>query len=264
MRFSILAALIFSAIRPLAAQSTAKSATTESPASIDRQIAKDAARVGKMDVVNAASNNSLDILAFDTREHDLRGTPFLVPAWLRGTVSSAGGTKPAAGWLKFDAAAQELWVRRPQGDSIILSSESVKGFALQLNSANNKLLERRFERLPDGLVTGTAVAYAEVLAAGNQLSLLRFQRKTLVKEQGMPGYNAGKTTDVFRSNIRYYLQWADGVCVPVKPTKASVLNAVATRQPAVAAVVAKDKSTPRTDAELSEMMLQLNNAFTKN
>ena len=263
MRFLVLAALFVSTIGTLAAQPKAKSTTPDLPVRTDTQIAKDAARVGKMDAVNSASNNSLDILAFDSREHNLRGTPFLVPAWLRGTVSSASGTRPVASVLKFDATTQELWVRRPQGDSIILAPESVRAFALQTSGTDNKLRERRFERLPDGLVAGTAVAYGELLAKGNQLSLLRFEQKTLVREPGMAGYNAGKTTDVFRSNIRYYLQWDDGVCVSVKPTKNSILNAVATRQPAVAAIAAKNESKPRTDAELGEMVTQLDYAFVK-
>lgn len=263
MQFLILAALVLSASTQLAAQSMVGPVPAASPQNgTDHQIAKDAARVSKMDAVNAASNNSLDILAFDSREHNLRGTPFLVPVWLRGTVIPTSGAKPTVGMLKFDAAAQEVWVRRPQGDSIILASENVSGFLLQANELDNRPVERRFVRLRTGLVPGSNVAYAEVIAGGDQLNLLRLLRKTMIKEQGMPGYSVGKTTDVFRSDAQYYLQWADGTCAAVKPNKNSILGAVAARQPAVAAA-AHSKTRFRTDAELGEMIVQLNDALVK-
>ena len=246
--------LVFSA----AAQTVDTPVATPAPTKSDLQFSKEAALAVKMRDINEVTANATDVMAFDVRARLLRGTPYLVPGWATGEVLLGTATNAVAGRLKFDVYNQEVRALRPQGDSIVLSSVQVKAFTLRPTGPGGTALVRQFERLPDGLLPPLTVAYAERLSPGNELRLLKFQQKIIVKGAAQGSYNSNGAVDFFQSREQYFLRWADGSCVAVKPNRTSILAAVAMRQPAVVAAEAQAKTKPRTDEELANMVQRIN------
>ena len=259
MEFKILLLLGFHFLAvSAAAQIVEPPVASPVPTKPDLQFSKEAALVVKMRDINEVTANATDVMAFDARARLLRGTPYLVPGWAVGDVLLATATTAVPGRLKFDVYNQEVRALRPQGDSIVLSSAQVKAFTLRLTDPRGASLVRHFERLPDGLLPLLAVAYAECLSPGNDLRLLKFQQKVIMKGAAQTSYNSSGTVDFFQSREQYFLRWADGSCVAVKPNRTIILAAVALRQPAVVAAEAQVKIKPRTDEELATLVQRIN------
>lgn len=252
----LLAALSCLAV-PAAAQ-TIPSPTPNQPAAgvsrLDNQN-REAALVNKMRSVNDAGDFGYDVIVFNNRDRNVQGSPFLVGGWSNGEVRTSPGERVTPGVLKFDAFAHQVRLRRPAGDSIIIESARLRGFVLRPGLGGGAAAaERRFERLPDGAVPEVAAAFAETLSSGNEVRLLKLQRKFIVKgRSGSGGYTAA-TPDAFENLTQYYLRWADGTCVPVKPNSGSLLASVALRKPAEAAAEKLSKTKARTDAELAALV----------
>jgi hypothetical protein len=178
-----------------------------------------------------------------------------------GEVIFGTNTKTAAGTLKFDVFSQQVRALRPQGDSIVLAPDKIQGFTIRPTGGNGKPEERRFERLPNGTMTEAPLAFAEVLSNGNELRLLKLQRKTIRKGQFDTAYNSGTPEDFYQTMTQYFLRWSDGTVVPVKPTVSSIIGAVAPRQAAAAAAEMQKKIKAKSDAELGELVQRLNAAI---
>jgi hypothetical protein len=154
----------------------------------------------------------------------VRGTPFLVAGcflvagWLPATLTLVGSSTATAATLRYDVYRQELRVRRPQGDSVVVPLNRVKEFSLTG-------LHRRFVCYPAGEPpTDVTVACAEVLADGPQLQFLKFWRKKLVKQAADAGSYASNTTvEVLEEKADYYLRWpADGHLTAVRLKRSSL------------------------------------------
>ncbi|RZL11726.1 MAG: hypothetical protein EOO62_12115 [Hymenobacter sp.] len=73
--------------------------------------------------------NRTDI-AFSNRDETLLGSPMLYAGWQPGELLLAGNQHATAVPLKYDLYRQELRVRRPQGDSVLLPMRQVREFRL--------------------------------------------------------------------------------------------------------------------------------------
>lgn len=217
--------------------------------------------VDKLRSVTDVGDNGFDILAFDTRKRTVRGTPFVVPGWAKGEVVFGANSKALQGVLKFDVFNQQVRALRPQGDSIIISPDKIQGFTIRPTGANGTPEERRFERLPNGAAPEAPLAFAEVLSTGNELRLLKLQRKVIRKGQYSTGYNSSNPEDFYQAATQYFLRWSDGTVTQVKPTVGSIIGAVAPRQAAVAAAEMQKKTKAKSDAELGELVQRLNAAI---
>lgn len=224
---------------------------------------KEAALVNKMLAVNEVGTNGYDIVTFDNRVRAVRGTPFIVPFWTMGDVLLGTATVPRAGVFKFDVYTQQLRVLREQGDSIILDPARVQDFTLRPTGRDGQPVVRHFERLPSALAPEGPASYAEALSAGAELRLLKFERKTILKGHADSAYGNNTPVDSFQSSAQYYLRWADGTYVSVRPSKSSVLAAIAMRQTPLAAAELQDKAKARTDAELAAMVQRIDTQLEK-
>jgi hypothetical protein len=202
--------------------------------------------------------NGYDVLAFDERLRPVLGTPFLVPGWAKGDVTLGANGKPVPAVLKFDIVNQELRVLRPQGDSIILAPEQLRAFTLTAMGPQGQPEARRFERLPGGLVPDVAVGYAENISATSELQLLKFQQKIILKTRVGSSYEGNAPAHAFQTKTQYFLRWADGTCVPVKPSRNSLLAAVASRHAALAAAEMQDNTKVRSDSDLAALVQRVN------
>ena len=190
-------------------------------------------------------NNGYSLAPADA--DDLQGTPFLLPYWAPATLDLGPTGQPVPVALKYDVYRQELRVRRPAGDSVLVPLARVRAF--RLTDAGR---ERRFACYPAAaLPTDAGGGAAEVLAAGPHAELLKFVRKEVVKRAVTDGsYGSNSTVNVLREQARYYLRLApDGPFLPLKLKRASLEQALA-GQPAALAALRVRKGSLGSEADL--------------
>lgn len=176
----------------------------------------------------------------------LYGSPFLARGWQTATVQLVGNATPTPATLRYDIYRQELRVRRPQGDSVVVPLTRIAEFSLAGPM-------RRFVCYPAAtLPAEVAGACAEMLVDAPQLQLLKFWRKAVVKESlGNSSYATSSTRDVLEESSRLYLRWpADGHLVAVRPKRSSFEQALA-GQPAALAALKTRKGSISSEAELA-------------
>jgi hypothetical protein len=177
-------------------------------------------------------NNGYALPAADRNE--VKGNAFLLPYWSPATLQLAAGGAAIPATLKYDVYRQELRVKRPQGDSVIVPLNKVRDFSLTGNGA-----ARRFVCYPAAtLPPETGGGCAEVLADGAHAQLLKFLRKEVVKQAGeSSSYASASTISVLESQTSYYLRWAsDGHLTPLRLKRASLEQALAGQPAALAAL----------------------------
>jgi hypothetical protein len=204
---------------------------------------------------NGVFNNGYSLVPADAGQ--VRGNPFLVASWLPASLALVGNTTATPTTLRYDVYRQELRVRRPQGDSVVVPLNRVKEFSLTG-------LNRRFVCYPAAtLPADVAGACAEVLADGAHLQLLKFWRKKLVKQPSEQGSYASNTTvDALEESVYYYLRWpADGHLTAVRLKRGSLEQALS-RQPAALAALKARKGGLSTEAEVAAAVLAIDPSVT--
>jgi len=189
----------------------------------------------------------------------LQGSPYLLPAWSAGTVQLNAAEKSIATPLKYDVYRQELRVRRPQGDSVIVPLMKVREFNLSANDPAQRFLCYRAATLPADVGGGCGQA----LYDGPHAQLLKFVRKEAVRktvENG--GYVSNNTTMVLDEQTRYYLRWpGDGHFTPLKLKRASLEQALAGQPAALAALKAR-KGSLSSEADLAAAVAAVDPVLT--
>jgi hypothetical protein len=178
----------------------------------------------------------------------VKGNPFLLPDWVPASLQMAGGGAPRTIPLKYDLYRQELRVKRPQGDSVVVPLLQVKEFSLTSTTP-----VRRFLCFPPAsLPTDVAGGCGEALFDGPHAQVLKFQRKEIVKQAGESGtYASQSTSSALETQTHYYLRWsASGRLVPLKLKRASLEQALAGQPAALAALKAR-KGSLGTETELA-------------
>lgn len=177
----------------------------------------------------------------------VKGTPYLLPYWAPASLQLGSGA-PLATTLKYDLYRQELRVKRPQGDSVVVPLVQVREFSLTAASP-----ARRFVCYPAASLPAEAGGgCAEALYDGPHAQLLKFQRKEIVKQAGESNsYASNSTVSVLEDQTHYYLRWpADGHLTALRLKRASLEQAVASQPAALAALKAR-KGSIGTEAELA-------------
>jgi hypothetical protein len=201
-------------------------------------------------------NNGYALPAADRNE--IKGNAFLLPYWSPATLQLAVGSAPISTNLKYDIYRQELRVKRPQGDSVIVPLNKVKDFSLTGNGA-----ARRFVCYPAAtLPPETGGGCAEVLADGTHAQFLKFVRKEIVKQAGeSSSYASASTVNVLETQTSYYLRWADGHFAPLRLKRASLEQALAGQSAALAALKTR-KGGLSSEAELAAAVTAIDPLLT--
>ncbi|MEJ7658308.1 MAG: hypothetical protein WKG07_01110 [Hymenobacter sp.] len=145
---------------------------------------------------------------------NLQGTPFLLNYCAPATLDLGPASKPVQAALKYDVYRQELRVRRPEGDSVLVPLAQVRAFSL-----SDAGRERRFACYPAATLPAEAGGgAAEILAAGPHAELLKFVRKEAVKRPAENESYAGTNTMMVLEARTYYCLRgaADGHLTPLK------------------------------------------------
>jgi hypothetical protein len=171
----------------------------------------------------------------------IQGSPFLLPRWETATLRLTPAERPPVTVpLKYDVYHQELRVRRPQGDSVVVPLTQVREFSLA--GVGGVTPTRRFVCYPAAtLPAAVGGGAAEVLADGPHVQLLKFVRKALVKQAGeASAYASNSSINMLEEQSAYFLRWpADGHLTPIRLKRASLEQALAGQPAALAALKAR-------------------------
>jgi hypothetical protein len=202
-------------------------------------------------------NNGYSLPAADSRE--IKGTPFLLSYWSPAMMQLAAGGAPISANLKYDVYRQELRVKRPQGDSVVVPLNKVKDFSLTGSGATRRFVCYPAAALPPEAGGGCA----EVLADGSHAQLLKFVRKEVVKQAGeSSSYASASTVSVLETQTSYYLRWAtDGHFTPLRLKRASLEQAL-TGQPAALAALKTRKGNLSSEADLAAAVTTIDPLLT--
>ena len=181
----------------------------------------------------------------------IQGSPFLLPRWETATLRLAPERPPVTVLLKYDVYHQELRIRRPQGDSVVVPLVQVREFSL--TAVGGVTPTRRFVCYPAAtLPTEAGGAAAEVLADGAHAQFVKFVQKKVVKQAGeSSAYASNSSINVLEEQKSYYLHWpADGHFTPIRLKRSSLEQALA-GQPAALAALKTRKGSLSSEAEMA-------------
>ncbi len=182
----------------------------------------------------------------------IQGSPFLLPRWETATLRLGPAERPPVTVpLKYDVYRQELRVRRPQGDSVVVPLTQVREFSL--TAPGGVTPTRRFVCYPAAtLPAAVGGSAAEVLADGPHAQLLKFVRKAVVKQAGEgSAYASNASLNVLEEQSAYFLRWpADGHLTPIRLKRASLEQALA-GQPAALAALKGRKGNLGSEADMA-------------
>jgi hypothetical protein len=199
--------------------------------------------------LSSAAGRRPEMIAFSTRDDALLGSPMLYAGWRPGELLLVGNQRATAAVLKYDLYRQELRVRRPQGDSVLLPMSQVREF---------RLLEpaRHFVNYPFS-PPDVASTCAEVLVDGKNVQLVKYLHKMMTKPSaGNDSYTA-HTPGALVEEAQYFLRWpSDGRFSPLRLKRASLEHALAAYGPALAALKAR-KGSLSSEAEMGRAVADL-------
>jgi hypothetical protein len=188
----------------------------------------------------------------------IQGSPFLLPRWETATLSLAPSRPPLPVALKYDVYHQELRVRRPQGDSVVVPLAQVREFSLTGVAPTRRFMCYPVATLPAEVGGGCA----EVLADGSHTQLLKFVRKAIVKQAGEgSAYASNSSVNVLEEQKYYYLRWADGHFMPVRLKRASLEQALTGQSAALAALKTR-KGNLGSEADMASALLAIDPLLT--
>ena len=159
---------------------------------------------------------------FDTRYEGIRGTPFLLPYWCSTEVVFKDGRRFAGVPLKYDVYQNQVVIKRPQGDSVILDNAPISHFTVQDVATGKNYLFKKI-LLPPGDQVNLKNKFLQVIQEGST-SLVVSRNKSIVKADYKGAYNTGRAYDELIDNTQYYLLRPDGTLVDIRLNRKSVLE----------------------------------------
>ncbi len=179
-----------------------------------------------LDALGGMGSNMVRI--FDTRYNGIRGNPFVLPYWCNTEVVFKDGRRFTGVPLKYDVYQNQIVIKRPQGDSVILNPVPISHFTLQDAVSGKAYLFKKFP-LPPGDQARLNGRFLQVIHEGNT-SLVVSRGKAIVKADYKGAYNAGRTYDELIDNTQYYLLRPDGSLAGIRLNRKSVLEGLARHQ----------------------------------
>jgi hypothetical protein len=165
---------------------------------------------------------------FDSRYEGIRGNPFVLPYWCSTEIVFKDGRRFKEVPLKYDVYQNQIVIKRPQGDSVILNPAPISHFTLQDVVTGKAYLFKKIP-LPPSDQGRLNNRFLQVIQEGNT-SLVVSRGKSIVKADYKGAYNSGRAYDELIDDTHYYLLHPDGSMVGIRLNRKSVLEGFARHQ----------------------------------
>jgi hypothetical protein len=152
----------------------------------------------------------------------------VLPYWCSTEIVFKDGRRFKEVPLKYDVYQNQVVIKRPQGDSVILNPVPISHFTLQDGVSGKAYMFKKFP-LPPGDQVRLKDRFLQVIQEGNT-SLVVSRGKAIVKANYKGAYNAGRTYDELIDDTQYYLLRPDGSLVGIRLNRKSVLEGFARHQ----------------------------------
>lgn len=158
----------------------------------DEQInLNDIGRDGNMGVVRT----------YDNRYEGVKGSPFFLDQWIKGTVYLENGKIFKDIPIKYDVYQNEVLVRT-KGQSIYITRESINSFELKPDSLNHEI---KFTKVkPDNELAKIGADQFFRILYEDDITLLEVQDKIFLKANYQGAYSANRPYDEFKSTSKYF------------------------------------------------------------
>ena len=185
--------------------------------------------------LSTVSGRRPEMATYTTNGVGLAGSPMLFPNWRTGELLLIGNQRATPVPLKYDLYRQELRVRRPQGDSVLLPMSQVREFRL--------LEPMRYFVNYSPSPPDVAGPCAEVLVNGKNVQLVKYMRKKIIKPSAAGDSYTAYTAGAWLEEVQYFLRWpSDGRFSPLHLKRASLEYALAAYAPALATLKSRKGS----------------------
>ncbi len=136
---------------------------------------------------------------FDNRYEGVKGSPFYLDDWVKGTVTMQNGQRAENIQLKFNAYENELLMNQSKTGAVYIPKKQISSFSLQDPEINREVL---FQKLPHHK-KGDQTHFYRVLYKG-KVSLYKDIVVVFEKADYQGGYSNDKTFDEFKTYSNYY------------------------------------------------------------
>lgn len=164
--------------------------------------------------------------AFDNRPVTRVGSPYYVPDWLPGEVTTLGGEKQYWGMVKVDVYNSRLWLKRAQGDSIPIGLEQVA--QLTINPLANDQTTIRFQRFPAAQFADASLknALMRVVHTGPYGTLIEHPVRKHYPPRPNDPYSHNATVDELRDESVLYVIRTDQIPTRTRLTRRALADAL--------------------------------------
>ena len=185
---------------------------------------------------------------FDTERYSgIRGTPFLVDKWQKGSVLTVKGIYQNLE-LKFDAYENKLYFNK--NDESFEFQDPIISFTFIPNSSDTSLNMKYIKGLSGSGLTPNQ--FVKVLAEG-KVSLYRSDIKAVSE---MSEINAGMVK-TFANVTRYYVV-KDKVTQLIKINKSEIMNLVKDQEAKIQAYISEHKISIKNESDAAEILFYYN------
>jgi hypothetical protein len=171
---------------------------------------------------------------------NVKGTPYLLENWEKGSVTLASGKKFENLDLKFDQVINQVIFQDVDG-SMKAFSQPIMAFTIG-KEAN----EHQFQRGFDGIF------YEKIL--DGKVTLWKKNHKTLIDEK--PYGSATIQRNVLNNNTYYIGELTK--LIKIKTDKKSVLELLSDKATEIEAYIKKEKLNPKTESDLARVIMYYN------
>ncbi|MFN4144239.1 MAG: hypothetical protein ACK4GN_00325 [Runella sp.] len=193
--------------------------------------------------------------AFDSRYEGIKGSPFFISTWSKGTMIFADGRVFKEVPLKYNAYTKELIMKRPSGDSLIVFPYQVQAFVINDTLTKAEFVFRRYPNAQTPKQDFREVYFLS-LYEGKNNSLVKLVRKNLKKADYKDPYSNDVRYDTYEDANEYYLLKNNSQMLKIKRNKKSVLEALADKKNEIKALIDQKKWEFKKEEELISAIVE--------
>jgi hypothetical protein len=159
---------------------------------------------------------------FDGRYQGVKGHPYFINQWLKGTLVSKKGKKTDY-LIKFCNYTDDVYTRSSEtSDSLLANKTLISEFTITDEAGKTYL----FRKLPPNLLPHNKKEFFQVLYESEKYKVLALRKKNVVKADYKDPYSSGKPYDLITDYSEVFLQKSDQTIQEIKGGQKAVIKLI--------------------------------------